>query len=992
MRRIILPWIVLTALAHSAAGDELPGLLFHLSFDRQTVAADFAAGDGRAPGAADAPGWGFAPGVRGSGLAVRGLQRCTFPLAKNFDTRRGTFSCWVKPLNWDGHSKKFRHLLVASAGPQYTLLVYLYPIGDEAVFNYINVGSGTPTEATWRAGGPVDILRRERWTHLVTTWDAQAVRLYANGQRVGEGRVAAPLPHLESGTFTICPVDFWRNKEWGDPQEQTVCDEVRIYDRVLADDEILDLYAADSPDAVPRPDPTLAMELTPNYAAKTLTIRVRPAHLNPAWKSRLSAGAQLTVIVRDPQGRNCFSHSSTAAAAFKSARASVPDRQFIANLPAWHDGTYVAEAQLSGDGQTLQGRAALTKPPTPWLPAQRDWRASKVLPPWTPLTRHEGPNQSHQIRSWNGEATLAGPFLTQLNVRSQPVLAGPIRIVASPAATWGEARVTEELPHRITLSGTGRIGDFAATYQTLMEFDGLLRTDLTLTPPPAGVELTSLVLEIPLRPEVARYYRNPVCRPWDGQKLDEAEFLPYAWLGNEERGLSWFMESAANWCRAAGAPAMSLRREPDAVVVRLHIIGRGVRVTKPLMYTFGFEATPVRPLPAQLYDWRFGSGAPIRGSNLFVYGWEQQISALNGRLLAHDPAQQRKLVDGWRAQGQETLSYTCAQCTAGSSAEYAFFADEWNQPYGATFSGYKRVPDQAPYSMVPVCPASSFSDFLVWCAQEHLRNDWGGGIYTDIDGAMPCDNAAHGCGYIDAFGQSGRSWPLYAHRGLSRRIYEACHAAGKLYFSHQHSQWFSLFNAFNDGWCPGEQFSSAVVGQPTFYMDRMSDPVWRSEFYSPTTGVATFLLPELGRLGDEAALKERGPTESCLAAALAYGVPLWIGGVNPRVVEEVWDAQRAFGMRGAEFVPFWQQREVSCSDPELRVSLWRKQGGQYLLAVTNFTDRERTAELTLRAPHQQVLFRAAWQADRLVVAGDAARLTVPAKRGALVVVERRAVQ
>ena len=83
--------------------------------------------------------------------------------------------------------------------------------------------------------------------------------------------------------------------------------------------------------------------------------------------------------------------------------------------------------------------------------------------------------------------------------------------------------------------------------------------------------------------------------------------------------------------------------------------------------------------------------------------------------------------------------------------------------------------------------------------KEHLRNDWGGGVFTDIDGAMPCDNALHGCGYADAFGQSGRTYPLYAHRAMSRRIYEVCHDFGKLYFSHCHSRWYSVFNVFNDG-------------------------------------------------------------------------------------------------------------------------------------------------------------------------------------------------
>ena len=470
-----------------AVGGEQPGLLFHLSFDRQTVTADFAAGEGRAPSIANPPGWKFVPGVKGLGVVMQPDQRGTFPLAKN----------------------------------------------------------------------------------------------------------------------------YWRNKEWGDPQEQTVCDEVRIFDRVLTDDEIVDLYAADSPDSVPRAAPTLVVELLPSYSAKSLAIQVRPAHLDAVWKERVATGATLAVGVRDPRGGVCFSYSGPSER-----------QQFTAQLPDWYDGAYVADAQLSVHGQSLQGQATLTRPPTPWLPAQQDRRAPRVLPPWTPLTRRDGPKHGHMIHYWNGEVTLADPFPTQLLVRGQPLLAGPIRLVASPAATWDEGRVTEQQPQRITLSGAGRLGDLSATFSTLMEFDGLLRTDLTLTPPPAGAELSSLVLEIPLRPEVTTFYRNPVCRPWDGQTLDEADFQPYAWLGNDERGLSWFMESAANWLRASGQPASSVRREQDAVVVRLHIIGRSVRVTKPLTYTFGFEATPVRPLSPQLYDWRFGSGAPIRGSNLFV-AWQQ---------------------------------------------------------------------------------------------------------------------------------------------------------------------------------------------------------------------------------------------------------------------------------------------------------------------------------------------------------------------------------
>jgi len=69
--------------------------------------------------------------------------------------------------------------------------------------------------------------------------------------------------------------------------------------------------------------------------------------------------------------------------------------------------------------------------------------------------------------------------------------------------------------------------------------------------------------------------------------------------------------------------------------------------------------------------------------------------------------------------------------------------------------------------MVPVCPRSSFADFLVWCAKENIRNDWSGGIYTDIDGAIPCDNAAHGCGFTNLFAHRP-AWPAGLN-GLFRR-------------------------------------------------------------------------------------------------------------------------------------------------------------------------------------------------------------------------------
>ena len=956
---------IVALLCPTGANAQPAGQTFYISFDAGSANADFAAGDG-ASKLIEPLGDRAVDGIRGSGILQRPGDRLTYAMPGNMDSSEGTFSVWVKPLNWDGHSGKFRHLLVGDGGPEYRMLAYLYPIGDEAVINYLQLDSKTPQEVTYRPGAPVDMLVEGEWLHLVTTWGPREMAMFANGVRVAEGLVSAPLPKLDAGTFTVCAIEYWKHEKWSDPNEQTICDEVRIFGRQLADDEVLDLYAMDAPGGVPGLEPKLVVALQPDYFAKTIHVTARPAHLDDAWRRRFDDGAEIGVTLRAPNGDEVASATVTR-----------DENTTAMNVPQWLDGEYVAEARAEGDGATLTASSSIVKPPTPWLPRNTEWRADHVSDPWTPLER-----DGDTIRCWGREVTLDGGLPSQITSQGQALLAAPITVRSAAAATWSDPTVVDDEEHRVEVSGDGQLGEFTLSYNALMEFDGLVRCDITMAPPTGGADLDSLTIEIPVRTDVAKRYRNPTCQDWDGEPLDEAEFIPYAWLGDEERGLAWFMESDENWVPVDGQRAMTIRREGDTTVARLHIIVEPTRVEQELTYTIGFDATPVRQLPSDMYKHRLASGPYMKGVNQIVYGWRHQISYLNGRLIAHDPDDQRAFVDKWREKGIETRSYSCTQCTSNLSPEYLFFGREWDLPGGPTFSGYKRVPDEAPYSMVPVCPRSSFADFLVWCVREHLENDWGGGIYTDIDGAFACGNLSHGCGYEDAFGRTGRTRALYAHRSLSRRIYEACHEFGTLYYAHDHSKWHAPFNAFNDGWCPGEQYSHAAVEDPAFYMDGIPDRVWRTEFYSPATGVMSFLLPELGRLAATDALEDRGPSECCIAAAMTYGAPLWAGSINKEVVEEVWAAQIAFGLEDAKFVPYWKQTEFATDAPEVRVSQWTKPGAR-LISVANFGDEDQPVTLTCKSVG--VAYEPAWLAADLESEDGVASLTVPAKRGVLIV-------
>ena len=463
LSRITLSAVLLASTSVLAAGAQIPeGLTFHVSFDKLHANADFSKGDGASKLTASLE-LRSTEGIKGSGLLQQPGERCTYDIEGNLDTSQGTYSVWVKPLNWEGHSQKFRHFLTVVAGPAYRMLAYLYPIGDEAVMNYLQLNSGTPQEAIFRAGTPVDILKRGEWTHLVTTWGDGELRVYANGKRVGEGLTAGELPKLTEGTFTVCPVEYWKHEKWSDPQERTLCDEVRLFSRPLTDDEVLDLYAAEAPEGLVSLEPTLTVELEPDYFARTITVTARAVHLDEPWRQLLQAGADFHLALTDPQGATVLDRSG-----------ALPQDPIRVELPAWRDGDYLAQASLSAEGERLEAQGTLTKPPTPWLPQQEDWRADRVLPPWSALSR-----EGNTVGYWNGKVSLPGALPAQIVSSGEPLLAAPIRLVGEEAATWQAPRVVEDEPYRISLEGQGALGEFAASYKTLMEFDGLVRADIT---------------------------------------------------------------------------------------------------------------------------------------------------------------------------------------------------------------------------------------------------------------------------------------------------------------------------------------------------------------------------------------------------------------------------------------------------------------------------------------------------------------------------------
>ena len=135
------------------------------------------------------------------------------------------------------------------------------------------------------------------------------------------------------------------------------------------------------------------------------------------------------------------------------------------------------------------------------------------------------------------------------------MLAGPIRLVAvvdgQQQAWMGNGPTfTRKTPARVEFSVNSEGQSASMKAQLWCEYDGCVRCDWELKSKGNGARLDRLVFEIPIKAEHAKYIYhypgrwgsafNAGALPKDGLQMG---FRPFVWLGDEERGFSWFCTS-----------------------------------------------------------------------------------------------------------------------------------------------------------------------------------------------------------------------------------------------------------------------------------------------------------------------------------------------------------------------------------------------------------------------------------------------------------------
>jgi len=426
--------------------------------------------------------------------------------------------------------------------------------------------------------------------------------------------------------------------------------------------------------------------------------------------------------------------------------------------------------------------------------AEPEWLGSRagvsdeVLPPWTPVEVSDS-----KVGVW-GRTYVFGhlPFPASVVTRDTEVLASPIVLTGEAdgnKVTWSGPgpQTAKASPHLAQLSARADCPGLRCEGTVSVEYDGMVRSDFKLLPTRQGVSVDKLALEIPIRPQYAKYLHfwpgrwgscfNSAALPEDGYR---GAFKPFVWLGDEWRGLAWFSESDRNFFNAASDQVIEIRREANAVVLRINLITQPQTVREPLEYTFGFQATPVKPAKPDVWDFRI--------CHMGRYGLEESVldrlAELGIRTICfHEQwtdiqaypktthgEELRKLVEACHKRNIQLLLY--------HGYEMSTIAPEWDEYHERCLvyprrGGYKRKyqpePDQTAYI---VCYRSPWQDFIAHHLEKTIEEYGIDGVYLDgTSEPWGCANQKHGCGYVRPDGTIGKTYPFFDTRSMMKRIY-----------------------------------------------------------------------------------------------------------------------------------------------------------------------------------------------------------------------------
>ena len=868
----------------------------------------------------------LAPGRVGQALkSGPGTGYVNYPTAGIVGPQTGTVEMWVCPLDWTPDEKGF-HVFFDVRGEG---ALYLYKYFESTSLLMLGCSDtrgpyySSPSKLDWQPG---------QWHHIAGTWSPEGVLSYVDGQPAGKAPVGADLPQSLGETFLI------GDHPWHIARtSSSLVDEVRIYDRALSPAHVAAHFAGNYDFVAPLSEETVSLTRRLNPDDGTLRATVRSQADLP--DARL--GVRFALV----------GHGEPAPADAPLAPVAAGLASADLKLPSLRPGAYDIVALVLLDGQqALELRDELIVPATDWR-GSRLGLEDRVLPPWTPMELG-----GNTVRCWGREYTLGdSPLPERMTSAGEELLAAPVAItlragdqqVRLSAGTRTDG--LSDTRTRVQSEGevSGRLGDtdVRIKVKTTVEYDGLMLIELAL-PEGATLDADAASIEVPVRAERA-IYRHRWARTWAGVTgnlpegegvVDHDAFIPYYWLGDNDRGLFWMCESDQFWPNGQSDGAIEIERAGDRVILRLNLLAPGQTLGDDWRFAFALQATPAKPIPA---DWRKWRLQPGRNGNVSIIWPTPQPDSLKyfGYPEAGNPEVFQQRVDKLHADGVKAVPYLCLSFLSAACPEWDFFGDDWGM--GGMDTGSSDVAAYGAGFAIVSPVAKGYSDFIVSRDAQFVERYGIDGLYHDNTHPYSSTRAEAGLGY-ERDGKRYPTYPILGFRDLYRRMYAVMKSFPRDTFTmaHMSGKVTIPILAYDDSYLDGEHFRGRVEDS---YMDMFSLDTFRAEFMGRQWGIMPFFLPEFS--ADRATQVE--PTRGLMGLLMVHDVAVWPIWCNTEEANRALAALDEFGYVDASFVGYFDDPAPATSEmPDVYASAYVT-GGRALLIVANLSREARSGAVTI---------------------------------------------
>ena len=609
----------------------------------------------------------------------------------------------------------------------------------------------------------------------------------------------------------------------------------------------------------------------------------------------------------------------------------------VADLPA---GRYPVRVRLLSEGVEVASaegefHKVFVPPPTGEL--------KEPPPPWTPLkTEVEGDRIT--VECWGRSFHFRGDvFPERITALGRELLAGRAGMVGEIANgrdwrwTPKSLRVKSQSPVAVELEANGAFGPWPAAMTAKIEFDGLIYYAFSAKAA-SRQKFKRLASVLPLArerftlallPEYTRG-RSGTLAVAPGERKGWP-FFNYLWLGDEDTGLTWFAETNNGWTKlAANNPRqpLELAGQADAISFEANILVDAEARPGEFRVEFGWQPTPMKPMPPDRRQWRISRTLRIPWSGVGL----QPYFGYPGNKV---PGAYDQVVEECRKAGQRVAPYVNLTMLSEDAPEYKSFGKRWNIPGISDYAADVREFGAA--RIYGVCPAvPEFRAVMRERIREWVAENGFDGLYHDWSSPRLCNNKSHGC---------ENRMPIRGWRELFKDAYVTLKSLNRPTAHIQHISWglCTPIMSFSDAYLAGENTAS-IPGRDM--LERVPLDKLRAEYTGRQFGLVNLYVTAIPH--DRAA--EEIPTDQAVMLALLHDIPgiwrhgLWIS--YDRLGRFWWPRMEAVGAFDdrTEFEPYWQKesRSVQVAAP-LLVSAYRRGDGALAAVVFNPTAAEATA-------------------------------------------------